>query len=148
MRFYAYSVSLLVLAATLWPLTNAPHDDGYPLSTYPMFSRPLHSPVSEITRAVAVTSSGAQRSIAPQYVANAEVLQAMVTLRKAVQGGNKPAARLCRAIAERLVQAGALPEAREVQLLTQRIDAVAYVGYGKLAPQHSHLHARCPVPAS
>lgn len=145
-RWYAYAVSAAVLAAVLSPLAREPQEDGYPLSTYPMFSRNLRDPTMDITRAVAVTRRGETRPVPPELVANAEVLQALVTIRAAVRAGPRQAMQLCERIADRLARAQKLAGAREVRLVTQRIDAVAYVS-GDHRTEGGRVHARCPVDA-
>lgn len=145
-RWYAYAVSTMVLAAVLSPLAREPEDDGYPLSTYPMFSRNLRDPTMDITRAVATTPQGETLPVPPELVANAEVLQALVTIRDAVRAGPRQAMQLCETIADRLERTRALAAAREVRLVTQRIDAVAYVA-GERRTQAGRVHARCPVDA-
>jgi putative ABC transport system permease protein len=50
-RVYAAVVSIVLLGATLSPLVRDPGDDGFPLSTYPMFATPrptLYVPAEQL----------------------------------------------------------------------------------------------------
>jgi hypothetical protein len=145
-RLYAYLVSTLLLAAVLYPASLDPEDDSFPLSTYPMFSRERPRTAS-ITSALALGAGGFERAVPPRYVANAETMQALQTLSKAVAAGPKQADRLCRAIAARLAEDrdSGFAAATVITLVTQTVDSIRY-----LAGEHGALarvtHARCAVP--
>lgn len=144
-RLHAYLLSAVLLGATAYPVLLEPDDDGFPLSTYPMFSRD-RGPVVPVTSAVAV-GGGRNVPIAPSYVANTETMQALQTIRKSVRRGKRASRRLCRAIAARIAEAddAELAEATHVELVTETLNSVAFLA-GKTTPDRRRVHARCSVP--
>ena len=147
-RIYAYLVSALVLGLVAEPALRDPDDDGYPLSTYPMFAR-RRGRVNEVTSALAVARDGSETRVPPSYVANAETMQAFYTLARAVAGGPETAFELCRRIAQKLPSADEpqLSQAVRVELVTQRVDAIDYLA-GRVQPGERRVHARCDVAAA
>lgn len=149
-RAFAYAVSALLLGATLSPALRAPHDDGFPLSTYPMFGTAKPARVA-VMSALALGDGGLEAVLAPDYIANAEAMQALATLRKSVRAGKRSARELCEQIAARVAARGAagkapeLAAARTVALVTQEHDAVRYLS-GDAAPLERTVHVRCAVP--
>jgi hypothetical protein len=146
-RLRAYLISALLLGVVVAPGFRDPSADGFPLSTYPMFSQ-RRGRVHEIASARAVAADGSETRVPPSYVANAETMQAVRTLSSAVRAGPDAALALCRTIAGRLPGAGesALNEAVRVELVSERVDAVAYLA-GERAPLSRTVHASCPVGA-
>jgi hypothetical protein len=144
-RVHAYLVSAVVLGAMASPGLRAPHDDGFPLSTYPMFAH-RRGRVNEVTSALAVAPDASEARVPPRYVANAESMQAFYTLARAVAAGSAAAQALCEAIAQRLPSASdpRLARAVRVELVTERVDAIDYLA-GRVLPSGRQVHARCPV---
>ena len=143
---WAYGLSLAVLAAVAYPASLPPTQDSYPLSTYPMFSR--HKPREvQVASAVAVTEQAQELRLEPRYIANAEAMQAVVTLQKSLRAGPASARALCSKIATRIAEQAdvTLSAAQEVALITRRVDSVAYLA-GDRRELGRHVHARCPVP--
>jgi hypothetical protein len=147
-RLFAYGFSALMLAAVLSPALRDPDDDGFPLSTYPMFSR-NRGRTSRVTTALAIDAAGAERPVPPRLVGTSETMQALRILTKGVHDGPESAARLCQAIAARLAQDddASFRSARSVVLVTQEVDAIAYLG-GDRTPLSRTQNARCAVPRS
>jgi len=144
-RAYAYALSVLLLAAVGWPALRDLGADDFPLSTYPMFARP-RARVNDVTSAVAVAADGTREPIPPSYIANAETMQAISTLRQSVARGPRASRALCEAIAGRLGDASepALRRAAQVEIVTGRVDAIDYLA-GRATPRTRRLHARCDV---
>jgi hypothetical protein len=144
-RLYAYALSALVLVVVGWPATRRPEADGFPLSTYPMFARP-RARVNDVTSALALAADGARAPIPPRFVANAEAMQAISTLRQSVAQGPRASRALCEAIAGRVAAAHEpeLRTARQVEIVTGRVDAIDYLA-GRATPRTRRLHARCDV---
>jgi hypothetical protein len=138
-------VSAIVLGAMALPALRQPDDDGFPLSTYPMFSH-RRGRVNDVTSALAVTADAHETRVPPRYVANAESMQAFYTLARAAAAGAGEAQALCEAIARRLPAAAepALARAAHVELVTERVDAIDYLA-GRAQPSGRRVHARCPV---
>ena len=144
-RVWAYSVCLVLMGATAWPAFRAPSEDGFPLSTYPMFAS-RRGRVHEVVSARAVAADGTWVRVPPVYVANAETMQAIQTLSQAVRRGEAESLQLCAAIAGRLRGAddAALNRAARVELVTERVDAIDYLA-GRARAESTRVHARCAV---
>lgn len=146
LRLHAYATSALLLGATAYPAFLPPRQDGFPLSTYPMFTTAKPARVA-VMSALALGDHEFEVTLAPSYVANAEAMQALSTLRKSVAAGRRSARELCEQIAAR-VAAKAEPEladARHVALVTQEHDSVRFLS-GDTAPLSRKVHVRCRVP--
>lgn len=145
-RAVTYAFIALILGATLEPVLRDPWDDGFPMSTYPMFSGGKPTPSTTLRYAISIDGAGERRHVPPEMVANAEVLQARAVISRAIQGGKGPAGDLCRQIAARVAGAGA--EWRgftEVRLVTGTFDAVEYLT-GRDRTGKETLHVSCKVP--
>ena len=129
------------------PALRDPEDDGYPLSTYPMFTH-RRGRVNDVTSALAIAPDGSETRIPPKYVANAETMQAFYRLQRAVAAGRSSSRALCTTIAERIRHAPApeLARAVRVELVTERVDAIDYLA-DRARPFGRRVHARCPVPS-
>ena len=93
-------ISVALIGATLSPAARDPADDGFPLSTYPMFAYPRDT-VQTIDYAIGETVQGERRAIEPRWVGSRQVLQARAVIERAVLGGRPALIALCRAIAQR-----------------------------------------------
>jgi hypothetical protein len=146
-RTYAYGVTVIVLCLVGWPATQSLDADDYPLSTYPMFARP-RGRVGEVTSALAIAADGSSAPVPPRFVANAEAMQAVSTLRRAVAGGPRASRALCRAIAARVAGASdaELRAAVRVEIVSSSVDAIDYLAE-RAEPHSRQLHARCDVPS-
>ncbi|WP_428264160.1 hypothetical protein [Haliangium sp.] len=144
-RVYAYVVSLGVLFAVSLPFTWPLHRDSFPLSNYPMFSRPLPEPVVTLQYAVGLEPDGTRHYVSPRLVANEEVLQARAVIAGAVYRGADATAALCRSIAGRVAAAGGEWAAvTEVQVISGSHDAVALLT-DKPAGSDETVYGRCRV---
>lgn len=146
MRVRACLVGGLLVAATAYPALLDPRQDGYPLSTYPMFSHD-RGPRSQVASALVRDAAGQDRPLPPRLIANSEAMQAVHTLNRALRGGRQSARVLCRAIAERVASEGgpALLHAREVLLVHETVTSIAYLA-GRTGAEQRRTRARCPVP--
>lgn len=143
-RIFGYLVFVALVAAVAYPVSWPRGRDSFPLSSYPMFSRKLPTAEFSLQYAVGVTGDGARRHLAPEFVANDEVLQARAVLGRAVRGGPKAVLRLCRRIAGRVVADSGLSDVLHVHIVTGRHDAVAYLT-GRDRVGKEKLHGRCAV---
>jgi len=135
LRPYPVIVCALVLGAVLSPLLREPTDDGFPLSTYPMFA--IRRP-TKLTITYAVTEP--RHAIAPDLVGSPEPLQAMAILERAVRTPVAAKA-LCERIAAKV--AGAYADATAVRIVTGTHDAVDYLVRGIQGPEIERT--RCEV---
>jgi hypothetical protein len=145
-RLYAYLVSAAVLSAVVYPITWPLSRDSFPLSNYPMFSRPFPEPTVKIQYALGLEPDGTRHHLPPKLVANGEVLQARAVLARAVRQGPEATQELCQLAASRVARAGEEWAAvTEVQIVTGTHDAVAYLT-GKDTRGRERTHGRCAVP--
>ena len=132
-------VSVTMLAAITSPLLD--DEDGFPLSTFPMFSRARPDELS-LDHVVLVAADGTTTPVPPGLVFSSEVLQTKVAIHRAVRGGRRAAERLCQRVAARLREEG--HPGAFVEIRTDRYRVLTYVD-GDETPLVSRRHARCPV---
>jgi hypothetical protein len=146
-RLRAYLFSTVMIVAVGAPAFRSPDEDSYPLSTYPMFSR-RRGRINTVMSALAIAGQR-ETKIPPEYVANAETMQAFRTLTTAVAAGGDAAQALCQTIAGRLPGAKdpALARAERVELVSESVDAIDYLA-GRAKPEQRRVHARCVVDQS
>jgi hypothetical protein len=142
-RLAAAIVSIGLVAAALEPVLRAPVDDGFPLSTFPMFAAP-RSPLLEMSYARGVTRDGRLRTLSPDHLGTGEVLQAFALLQRAVEGGDRDRAALCTAIAARVARDAAYRDVVAIRLVSATQDAVRYLADGGLGSEATR--ASCELP--
>lgn len=140
-RALAISVALLVLVFS--PLMSSkPHDD-FPLSNYPMFSKPRNYRNTKIRHVVAFDAQGAGRPVPPRLVGTDEVMQASQTVRIAVRKGAAPD--LCESVAQRVAQAGGdWADVVRIEVRRDHYDAIAYFE-GDTRSRGGRVYAECDV---
>ncbi len=135
-------VTLVVLAAVTWPLARPPQaGDDFPLSTYPMFAVRRPDARVVLTYVIATGPGDARVHVPPAMVAGPEVMQAMMTIGRAVGRGQAPA--LCAEIAARLAARRGYDRYDTVQVVTGDHRAVDYLTAGIRGPES--VRARCPI---
>ncbi len=133
-------VSLALVGAVLSPLARAPTDDGFPLSTYPMFAVP-REPRETLTYAYGLTATGERRVLSPDAIGSHEVMQAFALLQVVAVRGPDDARGLACAIATRTRGS----DIAEIRISSATFDAIGYFAHG--APGDGELElARCEVP--
>lgn len=140
---YAYGFMLLALGLVLSPLGRDPLDDGFPLSTFPMFSR-APEPTFWVTQALALRPDGSLEPLSPSLSAGTvEVLQAMVALRREVELGRvRP---LCEAIAARVAADADSADVRAVAIANSEFDLDRYFT-DHPEPLRRHTLTWCGIP--
>lgn len=138
----AAAFSLGLVGATLAPVVRAPDDDGFPLSTYPMFATPRPRTLV-VSYARGVDRAGEPHALAPALLGTGEVLQALVRVSRAISAGVAASAGLCAAIADRVAADPARDDLVAIELVTGAYDAVAALTTG--AAGEILRHARCAV---
>jgi hypothetical protein len=128
--------------ATLSPLARAPGDDGFPLSTYPMFATRR---LTTLTMHYALGEGAAHERIilAPELVGTGEVLQAMRVVDRAVAGGKPGMSKLCATIASRVAADPDYAAVTGVRIVTGTHDAVEYLSRHRVGRELER--ARCTV---
>jgi hypothetical protein len=130
------------VGATLSPLVRDPHDDGFPLSTYPMFATPRQTQ-QVVDYPIGETITGERRRLSAGVIGSGEVLQALGIVAHAV--GHAPELpALCARIASAVAADDRFADVVTIRIVTGEHDAVAYFVDG--APGVEHEHARCKVP--
>ncbi len=132
----AIVICLALVGATLSPLVRDPADDGFPLSTYPMFAYPRPT-LQSIDYAIGETARGERRAITPAMVGTHEVLQARAVFERAVGGGHAALFALCREIAAR-----APDDVAVVKIVRGTHDAVEYLVDHRLGREDEYVRCR------
>jgi hypothetical protein len=131
-------VSVLAVAAVLSPALH--ERDGYPLSTYPMFSRD-RGQVAVIDTAVGRDSAGGRHRLNPSLISGGiEVIRAAATVSRSIRVGDTAA--LCAEIATR---ARGRAELARIEIVSETHDVVDYFAVSK-EPLAVQVHATCEVP--
>lgn len=125
----------VMIVAVIAPMVGPTSEDGFPLSTYPMFSRPLPAVTSQAT-AAGFDRGGDQVALTPTVIGGTrEIIQAAMTAANEVAGGSSD--RFCREVLDR-----APSEVTAVEIVTETYDVVAYFA-GTKQPSEREVHARC-----
>jgi hypothetical protein len=140
-RGAAALASLALVAATLSPVLRDPRDDGFPLSTYPMFATKRLTTLT-MTYALGVGAGGERIVLAPSLLGTGEVLQAMRVIERAVAGGPPALAKLCKSIAARAGEEPEYGRVVAVRIVTGTHDAVEYLARGRVGKEIERV--RCP----
>ena len=139
-RVWAVALALGLTAAILWPIV--PDEDGFPLSNYPMFSRPKGTS-AKIYHVVGFTPDGNGRPLSPEMVGTDEIMQASQTVKLAVVGGRAEA--LCKEAATRVQDSSAFADVVRLEVRIDVFDAVRY-WEGDRSTTRSGIVAKCEVP--
>lgn len=134
-------VTCLVTGALIAPvLFDA---DGYPLSTYPMYSR-ARSEVVTLATAQAIDADGSPRTLSLRVVGESDdPLIVAGELRTAISDGR--AEQRCAEIASRAIGWSGLPDdAVAIEVVTERHDVVDRALGGDSLAERT-VHARCEV---
>jgi hypothetical protein len=138
-RVVAAGVALAVAWPALAPIVGQPSSDGFPLSTYPMFSRD-RGQVVEVPTVVALGDDGEVERLPPSVIADTDqVLVAAAAVRRAVDGGPAAAGALCAEVAERAGGRGT-----SVAVVVERHDAIAWSA-GDREPLDRREVSECPI---
>lgn len=140
-RSWAVVVSVLVIILVALPgvrlLLEDEPPDGFPASTYPMFTRDPGREV-EVATVVAIQPDGRTERLSPETIAGTDqVIQASVTVSAAVREGRASAERLCREVGER-VEGPAT-----VAVVVERHDALAWSEDPSVEPLFRRVVADC-----
>ena len=141
-RVVASVVSLALLGATLAPLLRDPHEDSFPLSTYPMFA--TKRPTQQTFRyALGVTNHGERRTLDPHLIGSGAILQALKVMEMALSRGKTEATALCQQIAARVAADSDFDDVVAIRLVTGTHDAVEYLARGRIGIESDIV--RCEV---
>ncbi|MBV8758709.1 MAG: hypothetical protein JO257_15590 [Deltaproteobacteria bacterium] len=134
--------TIVLLAAVAWPLVRDPLDDGFPLSTYPMFAVARPTTLT-MDYALGETRTGERRTLTPGLVGTGEVLQAYALFDRAVHGPREQLQALCTQIAARVARDDDYRDVATIRIVTGRHDAVDYLVRHQIGSEVDRL--RCLV---
>lgn len=140
-RIPAYLFGLGAVVAAAAPAFRDATADSYPLSTYPMFARPIDKP--QILFFESVDERRRIRAVSPHLVANDEVMQSAKRIRRASREGPEALDRLCRKVAKS-VEKQRRPKLVELRIVEARFDPVAYFVHDA-APEERRVLTTCKV---
>lgn len=123
----------VIAAPAAWPHAS----DGFPISTYPMFTSE-RGRVMALDTAVLLLGDRRARLSAEAIGGTDEVVLASTIVTRAIAGGPRPLHRLCREIASRVDEPG------EIAIVTEVHDTVALLTSGPV-PRSVVVHERCPA---
>lgn len=133
---FTWGLGLVLVAAS--PMLQSPLDDGFPLSTFPMFAEPLAEPV--FYSAEGVRPDRSRVMVPPEIIANGAAMQAVQTLQAARVQGRKALRQLCERIASQVPQDPKLREVQRVEIVRTRYDPIAYFVTGPAPVERDVLH--------
>jgi hypothetical protein len=140
-RLLAYGFGLGMVAVVAAPGFGDPGDDSYPLSTYPMFARPRGKPTLSFVEGI---TDAAPIKLPPEIVAHNEIMQAVATVKRAVNAGPAAMDELCTRIAADVASDADFRDVRAVSIVSARFDPVRYFTEGPM-PEERVEHNRCLV---
>jgi hypothetical protein len=137
---FTWGLGLVLVAAS--PILRHPLDDGFPLSTFPMFAEPLAAPA--FYSAEGVRRDRSWFPVPPELIANGAAMQAVQTLRAAHVQGRKSLRQLCERIAKQLPQEPKWRDVQRVELVSTQYDPIAYFVSGPAPGERDVLH-KCGI---
>lgn len=141
-RWFGLAVTIVALAVVAWPLTRDPiRGDGFPLSTYPMFAVKRTGARLSLEYLVATGPGDRRRHVPPRLIANAEVMQAIVTVHAAVARGDSKG--LCARVAARVARDRGFDGLDTLLVVTGQHAAVDYLVRGVHGTERTL--ATCPI---
>ncbi|HET9624537.1 MAG TPA: hypothetical protein VFP84_24365 [Kofleriaceae bacterium] len=142
-RGIAALISVVLVAVVLEPVIRRPDDDGFPLSTFPMFAAARPSKLA-MMYAQGMTGAGEPRTLRPEHLGTGEVMQAYAMLQSAAARGEPASSALCTAIAARVAVDDDYDDVASIRLVWASHDAVDYLARGAVSDET--VRATCPVP--
>jgi len=119
-------VSAGVLGAILWPLQRPVLEDGFPLSTYPMFVQDRST--VKLYRAVGLDDQAAEHILPPRLIVgdDQEPMLAAITVEREMRRGQARRAELCAQIARAAREDPDFSELLAIELRIELHDPIAY----------------------
>jgi len=141
-RVAAGVVTIAMLVVTLSPLVRNPNDDGYPLSTYPMFAwkRPTKLTMSY---AIGETTTGERRYLTPRVVGSGEVLQARAIVERAVAKGGTELTAFCTRVAANVARIDRFADVTRIRVMSGTHESIDFLMHDKLGVEYERT--KCEV---
>lgn len=140
-------VSVALTLLVLRPAFADPQEDGFPFSTFPMFSRPKPDPGLVLTQVLAVFPDGSRKPLPPKLASgNEEVIQTLRMIRDQAYGERDRATAFCKEVVTRVHESTKEPwiEAVAIEVARSHFDTVAYFETGPV-PVTRKVLVRCPT---
>ena len=137
---FGWGLGVAVVAAS--PLLRSPLNDGYPLSTFPMFAEPLEKP--SFYSAEGVRPDSSRVMIPAELIAHGAAMQSVQALQDAHARGAQTLRQMCERIAKQVPRHASLQNVQRVELVTAQYDPVAYFVSGP-APIGREVLQKCRV---
>lgn len=132
-------VTVLVAAAVLAPAALPDASDGFPISTYPMFTSDRGRVMALDTVVLVAPPDDDRTRLSPRTISGTdEIVQAAVIVSNAIAGGPSTLAALCREVAGRVDGPGT------IEIVTETHDTVALL-QDDAEPLEVRVHQRCPA---
>ncbi|CAN5642698.1 hypothetical protein BH11MYX1_BH11MYX1_40900 [soil metagenome] len=144
-RAWPAIVSFALVAAVLSALLRDPLDDGFPISTYPMFAQPRTTRL-DLTYALGVARDGSARSLRSEVVGTDEMLQAAAIYDDAVHGGATKLGPLCTSIAASVARDPAYADLQAVKIVAGSHEVIALLVHGTRGLEHVRWTCRVVRP--
>lgn len=128
-------VTVAVCLAVVLPAALPGGADGFPISTYPMFTSD-RGRVMAIDTVVLVNTEGRQRLSPTSIGGTDEIVLAAVTVSNAIRHGQAALDRLCREVA------GRIAEQATIEIVTETHDTIDLL-QSEARPLAIRVHARC-----
>lgn len=142
----AYLLCVGVILAMLSPVLRRPPVDGFPLSTYPMFSSP-RGPAVKIHTVLGITKGGEAEVLSPRLIGGDRWPSLASRVTYAASRSRAKRRALCETVAARVA---ADPDRAsryvELQFVTEVYDAQTYFVGRQTEPEPRKLLASCSVP--
>lgn len=132
--------SVLLVAMLMWPLVRG--RDGFPLSTYPMFSAERGTE-AKLAHVIGRRADGSAAPMPPRMLGTAEIMQAAQIARNAAKDRGR-AKDLCARVAERAAGDADWDDVVVIEVRTDTYDSIAYWADDP-SPSASKVHATCDV---
>ena len=130
-------VTLAVSLLVVLPAVRPGGADGFPISTYPMFTSDRGRVMAIDT--VVLMDGGRRQRLSPTTIGGTdEIVLAAVTVSNAIHDGPAALERLCREVAGRVDEPGT------IEVITETHDTVDLLQADAL-PLEVRVHARCPA---
>jgi hypothetical protein len=142
----AYLLCVGVILAMLSPVLRRPPVDGFPLSTYPMFSHP-REPTAKIFTVLGITADGEAEVLSPRLISGDPWASLATRVTSEASRSRAKRRALCETVAAR-VAADPARGSRYVELefVSEVYDTSAYFLRGDTRAEQRKLLASCPVP--
>jgi hypothetical protein len=143
-RRWPVVVALLVVVASVVPMTWPVGRDSFPLTSYPMFSGRRESSTFSLVLTVGDSAEGTI-ALPTEATGHRHVTQAAQALRDAVADGGARTQRFCEEVSSWVATEPDLAEVEQVRIVTAAFDGISYFTLDQRDPEVVAEHARCPV---